>query len=676
MSFYLRSSIKVGPFRCGLSRSGLSVSTGVPGLRVGAGPRGAFVRVGAAGVHSYLTVPSRRQPTAARRNPPASPTFTGSAGIELEDITGVGAAQLLPATPSELVESLNTAASRHSIWPWVLAVTVVLTFAVSPLMLILGVPALVAAVWSDRVRRTVVMFYEVDGAPAAQYQDLLTHFAAAIATKKAWHTVAQGALRTTHQRKVNAGASALVRREALARSLAGPPQLASNIAIPTLQSSSRSIYLLPDRALVRDGSRYADVSYDELRAAAGPDRFIETGTVPSDATVVDTTWEYVNKKGGPDKRFKNNRRLPVVLYGEVTLSTRTGMSTVLSFSRYDAAPVLASAIESMKAPAPSLPVQHPASEPVTQLRQAPRTPARELPSRLPHPVRPDATPASSQDARSGSHRVPVTHAAVGATVTPIPAPAAPPVPVEFVPVSSDGRLQVVGESHYQPALARAARGRTAEYEVASHIPAQAVLVPEPSNPYDRHAVRVDVLGDGDPATVGYISRDLAPAYHAVLGTLAPGTFATCPARITGGGPKYYGIYLHLADAADLGLSSPGRTTAAHSVSLAPETSCTVTGEENHQDYLRTCLRDARGATRVVTELGWCPIRSGKYSGQTAIEVRINGARVGQLTYAMTQRYAESIRSVEQSGRTPTAEALLADGPRGIQVELRLPRTTS
>lgn len=102
----------------------------------------------------------------------------------------------------------------------------------------------------------------------------------------------------------------------------------------------------------------------------------------------------------------------------------------------------------------------------------------------------------------------------------------------------------------------------------------------------------------------------------------------------------------------------------------------MTGEENHQDYLRTCLRDPRGATRVVTELGWCPISSGKYSGQTAIEVRINGARVGQLTYAMTQRYGGLIRSVEQSGRTPTAEALLADGPRGIQVELRLPRTTS
>ena len=26
------------------------------------------------------------------------------------------------------------------------------------------------------------------------------------------------------------------------------------------------------------------------------------------------TWKYVNKKGDPDKRFKDNRKIPIVLY--------------------------------------------------------------------------------------------------------------------------------------------------------------------------------------------------------------------------------------------------------------------------------------------------------------------------------------------------------------------------
>jgi hypothetical protein len=35
-------------------------------------------------------------------------------------------------------------------------------------------------------------------------------------------------------------------------------------------------------------------------------RFIEDGPVP------DTTWRFVNKNGTPDRRFDNNRRLPVM----------------------------------------------------------------------------------------------------------------------------------------------------------------------------------------------------------------------------------------------------------------------------------------------------------------------------------------------------------------------------
>jgi hypothetical protein len=36
-SFYLRKSLRAGPFRLNLSRSGIGLSVGVPGFRVGAG---------------------------------------------------------------------------------------------------------------------------------------------------------------------------------------------------------------------------------------------------------------------------------------------------------------------------------------------------------------------------------------------------------------------------------------------------------------------------------------------------------------------------------------------------------------------------------------------------------------------------------------------------------------
>ena len=46
MGLRFHSSISSGPFRLNFSKSGVGVSVGVRGLRVGAGPRGTYVRAG------------------------------------------------------------------------------------------------------------------------------------------------------------------------------------------------------------------------------------------------------------------------------------------------------------------------------------------------------------------------------------------------------------------------------------------------------------------------------------------------------------------------------------------------------------------------------------------------------------------------------------------------------
>ncbi|WP_428833621.1 DUF4236 domain-containing protein [Mycolicibacterium porcinum] len=58
VGFYVRKSLKAGPFRFNLSNSGLGVSVGVPGFRVGTGPRGNYVRMGHAGVFYQATLVS------------------------------------------------------------------------------------------------------------------------------------------------------------------------------------------------------------------------------------------------------------------------------------------------------------------------------------------------------------------------------------------------------------------------------------------------------------------------------------------------------------------------------------------------------------------------------------------------------------------------------------------
>jgi Protein of unknown function (DUF4236) len=357
MSFYLRTSIRLGPVRVGVSKSGIGVSAGIPGLRLGVGPRGTYVRLGAAGVSYRAAAGGRR----SRRRPvsgPASATNSMASFVEpgqvmLSDVTGTRTEALLPANPSTLVSQLNAAAGAHRTWPWALALTVLLTAAV-PLLLIPGALITVWLAWRDKVRRTVVAFYEVDGPAHAQYQALVDSFEIARRANAAWHVVACGDLQTAYQRKVNAGAGALVQRQGLRRDVEGSDHLKSNISIPSLQSPARSLYFLPDRVLIRDRNTYVDLAYDAFSVSWDQERFIEDGAVPADARQVGTTWRYVNKKGGPDRRFKNNRQLAVMLYGRIHMTGAGGLNILWSFSNTLGAQSLVSGIAQMRVALPDM----------------------------------------------------------------------------------------------------------------------------------------------------------------------------------------------------------------------------------------------------------------------------------------------------------------------------------
>jgi len=59
---------------------------------------------------------------------------------------------------------------------------------------------------------------------------------------------------------------------------------------------------------------------------------------------VGQTWQYVNVKGGPDRRYKYNPMLPIMLYGSFDLTSPQGLSWNLQISRVDAAPAIASVL--------------------------------------------------------------------------------------------------------------------------------------------------------------------------------------------------------------------------------------------------------------------------------------------------------------------------------------------
>jgi hypothetical protein len=71
MGFYIRQSFKLGPFRFNLSKSGVGMSAGVKGARVGVDAKGKkYIHVGRGGIYYRQTLEDRPDADADESGPP------------------------------------------------------------------------------------------------------------------------------------------------------------------------------------------------------------------------------------------------------------------------------------------------------------------------------------------------------------------------------------------------------------------------------------------------------------------------------------------------------------------------------------------------------------------------------------------------------------------------------
>ena len=353
MGFYLRKSVRAGPFRFNLSGSGIGVSVGVPGLRVGTGPRGNYVQMGMSGVHYRASLGGAQ--TQPRATPPPLPSASPHESVP-DGMRPVAMGNVLSMAPSSSADLLREIREKHQRMSWcrfAAAGTAVMVFVCSLLgastlalaFLVAGCVTMPLGWYFDQIDKTVVLFYQLDADAEARYQELHTALAGLRSAQRTWYIWAQGSVTDW---KRNAGASSLVTRNPAALSVAAPAHISTNIAVPALTIGSRRLYFFPDRILVYNGADVGAVEYDELLVSASTSRFIEEGGVPSDARVVDHTWKYVRKDGGPDRRFNDNRQLPVCLYDQARLTSGSGLNVILDISRPGTAAPLQSALQRQK----------------------------------------------------------------------------------------------------------------------------------------------------------------------------------------------------------------------------------------------------------------------------------------------------------------------------------------
>jgi hypothetical protein len=108
--------------------------------------------------------------------------------------------------------------------------------------------------------------------------------------------------------------------------------------------------------------------------------------------------------------------------------------------------------------------------------------------------------------------------------------------------------------------------------------------------------------------------------------------------------------------------------------LAPEREVVVVEAEHHQLVLAGYApAPGEPPRRLVAELVRAPVTVSPWIGRPGVEVRIDGGRVGELTYRTAQDYLPTWEVLMTRGERVGCRALVKYGRHGlVEVELRLP----
>jgi hypothetical protein len=330
MGLFFRKSIKVGPFRINLSKSGVGVSAGVKGARVSKGPRGTYINVGRSGIYYR----QKLDMTQAAATPTASGRWNEAA---------------VDVPRSQLVESIKPPPKRLS--PTIIHLAYIALTA--------GTIALIAWYGMNRLPHTIdgrnqiaLMLFTIPF--GVWFVGILTHCLVSGASHSShlyplYYELDQNSAARFDVIKRACGSLSQSNKIWALPSLPGysylmgsvtpvwigqqqPPLISTNVDVWALAVSGWRMFFLPDNIYIFQNNSYSTLSYESLRISSGDRRAFQYQAIPPDAQVVDRTWQHTRKDGLPDLRYKYNPTIPIVLYGLIHIEADSGWNLILQTS--------------------------------------------------------------------------------------------------------------------------------------------------------------------------------------------------------------------------------------------------------------------------------------------------------------------------------------------------------
>lgn len=330
MGFRFRKSINVGGgFRINLSKSGVGYSFGVPGYRItktATGRTRKTISIPGTGI-SYVEETKKNSNHTIRNNINNSSIYAKDI---VHEISSAPVEQLQSVEHKDLINNIETLLKLNNLSNILLFCVIFLAI---PGFFILPIVGLILKILIAKKWR-INLDYNFEDNTYQEFENKVNKWLTLNQSSKKWQLTHEA---NVTNKKANAGASSNVRRVIFKVSKNTPYFIKCNITPVLLELKKEKIFIFPDKILILSGNKIGALSYNDLQIDVSQVRFIERDSVPKDSKILSYTWAYVNKNGSPDKRYKNNRQLPICQYGSIEIKSKEGLNISILISNLEIA---------------------------------------------------------------------------------------------------------------------------------------------------------------------------------------------------------------------------------------------------------------------------------------------------------------------------------------------------
>ena len=328
MGFRYRKSINLGGgFRINLSKSGVGYSWGTKGFRVtrtASGKTRKTYSIPGTGISYVDEEGSNSNRSRRQRNsytPPSSSHQNTEHLIESADIS-----QFKKTEIDSISRSIErTLKANH--WGTILLWCTFLAF-VNPVFFVLPLLGCILKIYAHTSGR-IHLNYSFDAEKEDEYNRKIGAWQLLAEGEKEWQVLSEQFNSNT---RVNAGAGRSLKREPCLIEKGCPYYICANVETIQIRLKNELLIILPDKVFIVRKQNVGTIDYNDFQISVSRVRFVEEEALPKDAQVIGQTWKYVNTNGTPDRRFKDNKQLPICLYGQVFLRSASGLNVEMQIS--------------------------------------------------------------------------------------------------------------------------------------------------------------------------------------------------------------------------------------------------------------------------------------------------------------------------------------------------------